>query len=359
MTESSGVPTISVVVATTGRPENVAHLVPLVLADPSVRHLVVVVDGEDDRSMAVLSSLQRRLDRLVFTQIPHSGQLVALELGVHLSDADVVLLLDDDVVPAPDLAARHAQGHRGSVGLVLVGAMPVQLPSGRADVASLLYARDYLTHCAGIEAGEHQVLDRLWLGNISLRRSDCLAIGLHSGDFTASYHADQDLGFRLAEAGLVGRYDPSLDAVHRHRRTGVAFLRDARRRGAGVAHLHQVHPRLGPFDPSMFTEDLPPMLAAIVRRVGSTSVATGSARVLLALASCSRALGWQSARVSLAQVARRIMFVHGATRGEERQLGLEPLAPAGSVTREVRRTPLNRPVPLGPIPEPDEQLAAR
>jgi GT2 family glycosyltransferase len=357
VTASSTIPSISVIVATTGRHENLAQLVPLVLADPSVRHLVVVVDGEDDRSMAVLSELGARFDRLVFTQIPRSGQLLALELGVHLTDAEVVLLLDDDVIPAPDLAASHARGHRGTHGLVLVGAMPVELPARHADVASVLYARDYLTHCARIEAGEHQVLDRLWLGNISLRRSDCLAVGLYSGDFTATYHADSDLGFRLAEAGLVGRYDPSLGALHRHRRSDRAFLRDARRRGAGMAELHQVHPRLGPFDPSTFTEDLAPTLAAIVDHIGASSLATSAARVLLRLASWLGWVGWRSARVSSAQVARRIMFVHGATMGEEPGMGLEPLVPAAPVTSQAHNTAVKPPGLLGPVPQAHEQLA--
>ena len=221
-------PSVSVIVASRGRPENLVRLIPIVLAEGSVRHVVVVVDGEDEESMVVLSSLQPRFDRLVFAQIPRSGQLQALETGVRLTDAEVVLLLDDDVIPAPGLAAAHARGHQDAHGLVLVGAMPVQLPARNPDIGSILYARDYLAHCARIETAEHDVLDQLWLGNVSLRRSDCLSLGLYSGDFTASYHADQDLGFRLAEAGLVGRYDPSLAAVHCHRRSDMAFLHDAR-----------------------------------------------------------------------------------------------------------------------------------
>ncbi len=226
MTTSKITPSISVITATRGRPENLAQLVPIVLAEESVRHFVVVVDGEDDESVALLASLQPHFDRLVFDQVPRSGQLHALEVGVSLTDADVVLLLDDDVVPTPGLAAAHARGHAGEHGLVLVGTMPVQLPARRAGIGSLLYARDYLAHCARLEAGEHEVLQQLWLGNVSIRRSDCVSVGLYSADFTASYHADQDLGFRLAEAGLVGRttraWSPRTD-------TNAPIRRSARR----------------------------------------------------------------------------------------------------------------------------------
>jgi GT2 family glycosyltransferase len=334
MTTSATIPSVSVIMATRGRPENLAQLVPMVLADESVRHFVVVVDGEDDESVALLSSMRPRFDRLVFQQVPRSGQLPALEVGVTLTDADVVLLLDDDVVPTPGLAAAHARGHVGEHGLVLVGTMPVQLPARHADIGSLLYARSYLAHIARIEAGEHDVLDQLWLGNVSIRRSDCLSVGLYSPDFTASYHADQDLGFRLAEAGLVGRFDSSLVAAHRYRRSDPAFLHDSRRRGAGLLHLHSVHERLGPFDPTVFTRDLPAPVAAVVRRIGSSSMAPGVARVFLGLAGALGVVGWGGGRLRLAQVARRIMLFWGATAGE----GAVPVSVAQrKVAAPVRR----------------------
>lgn len=313
----STTPSISVIMATLGRSENLVELVPIVLADDAVRHFVVVVDGEDVDSLAVLAQLRSRFDRLMFAQGPGAGQLRALEIGVALTDADVVLLLDDDVVPTPGLASRHARAHASEVGLVLVGTMPVQLPARRADIGSLLYARDYLAHCAHIESGESQVLDNLWLGNVSIRRAHCVAVGLYSCAFTASYHADRDLGFRLAAAGLVGRYDPSLVAAHRHRRSDPAFLRDARRRGAGLVHLHQVHnERLGPFDPNSFTGDLPAPLGAVVRHLGSGAGAPRIARALLALSAVPGLVGWDSGRLAVAKLARRIMLFWGTTAGE-------------------------------------------
>ena len=316
MTQPSATPTISVITATRGRPQNLAQLVPTVLADETVRHFVVVVDGKDEKSVNVLSSLQPHFDRLIFRSITHSGQMRALEIGVTLTDAEVVLLIDDDVVPTPGLASAHARGHANEDGLVLVGTMPVELVARRPNIASLLYAREYLAHCSRIEAGEQEVLDHLWLGNVSIRRSDCLSVGLHSDDFTASYHADRDLGFRMAEAGLVGRYDPSLVASHRHRRSDRAFLHDARRRGAGLARLHAVHERLGPFDPNFFTQGLPPSVATLVRLVGPSRAAPYIARGLLGLGAALGMVGWRHGRILLAKLSRRIMLVWGTTAGE-------------------------------------------
>jgi GT2 family glycosyltransferase len=289
-----------------------------------VRHLVVVVDGEDPESIAVLSSLQSHDDRLIFEQVAPSGQLHALAVGATLTDAEVVLLLDDDVFPTPGMIAGHARGHLDEQGLVLVGTMPVQLPPNNADIGSLLYARDYLNHLARIATGEHEVLEWLWLGNVSIRRADCLCVGLHSERFTASYHNDRDLGYRLAEAGLKGRYDPSLIAAHRHRRNKRAFLRDARHRGAGLVQLHAVHRHMGLFDPAVFTEGLPAPVATAVRRIGSTGAAPFVARGLLEVGSGLGALGWKTGRNNLAKLSRRLMFLWGATAGEG---PVQPAAP--------------------------------
>ncbi len=302
--------------ATMGRPEHLDELAERVLADAAVRHFVVVVDGDDDASMVTLAGLSRRHERLVFTQVPRGGQLRALETGLSLTDAEVVLLLDDDVFPGPGLAAAHAAAHIGRSGRVVVGPMPVALEAGRADVGSRLYARDYRALVAAMEAGALGVLEHLWLGNVSLRRADALAVGLHSDAFTCSYHADQDLGLRLAAAGLVGVFDPTLVAEHRHRRDDAMFLRDARRRGAGVELLHRLHPDLGPFDPSCFTEDLPSPLGSLVRSVGGSSRAQMAARWVLASSRLVGALGWDGGRVALAKLARRFVLVWGSVAGE-------------------------------------------
>ncbi len=316
MSASARVPSVSVVLATMGRPENLDELTSAVLADVAVRHLVVVVDGEDQASVRELERLGARHERLVFAQVPRAGQLRALETGLTMTDAEIVLLLDDDVFPSAGLPSAHARAHAGRDRLVMVGSMPVRLSGRRADVGSRLYARDYEGLARALGAGERGVLEHLWLGNVSIRRADALAHGLYSASFTASYHADQDLGLRLAEAGLVGRFDETLVAEHRHRRDDRSFLRDARRRGAGLRLLHALHPSLGGFDPSCFTNDLPAPLGPLVRALGATRLAPLAARALLGASRVVGGLGSDGGRVALAKVARRFMLVWGSVAGE-------------------------------------------
>jgi len=303
--------------ATRGRPERMRAAIEAALSDPTAAEMVVVVDGEDD--MATWEALQTMAvgePRLVPLRVARSGQLGALDAGAARATSEVLLLLDDDVLPGPGLATGHARHHAERQGLVVLGSMPVRL--ARAGIGTILYARDYQQFAERLRDGRVSVLDHLWLGNMSMRRTDALGVGLRSEHFTASYHADRELGFRLADAGLVGVFDESLLAVHVHARPEEAFLVDALRRGAGVARLHAVHPeRMGPFSLDELVIDVPAPLRGAVRRIGASGAAPIAARLLLGMGRVCRIAHWQRGEVATAQVARRLLFCRGAVAGEQ------------------------------------------
>ncbi|MDA8034169.1 MAG: glycosyltransferase [Actinomycetota bacterium] len=321
---SAPVPTVAVVLATRGRPHLLAGLADAILADPGATELVVVVDGEPDApdggpsaSLATLTALAATRPRLTAVAIPHAGHLRALEIGVARATAEVVLLLDDDVVPTCNLATGHARRHADRHGLVVVGSMPVALPAGRPGAGTLLYASDYDRHLANLRSGRYAVLDHLWMGNVSLRRLDAERVGLGDTTFRASYHTDRELGLRLAAAGLVGLLDEDLAAVHLHRRSTAAFLNDARRHGAGLAALHDVHgQQLGPFDPATVLHGLPSVLRTVLAEVGASDAALPIARTVAIVGEGLGRLGLSGAARGCAQLARRTMVCHGALHGE-------------------------------------------
>lgn len=308
----------SVVVATLGRPERLPGLVEAVLEDPGTLELVVVVDGPDPGSLAVLDGLARDRPRLRPVSIAHTGHLGALEEGVRRAVGAVVVLLDDDVVPAPGTITGHTEHHRSTAGLVVAGPMPVAVSPGRPPgPGTRLYAAEYDAHVAGLLRGDRQLLDALWAGNLSMRRADCLRVGLRSVDFTCFYHSDRDLGYRLAAGGLVGRFDPRLGAVHLHERTDAAFLRDARRQGFGRRELHRVHVgRLGGFSPGQLIADLPVPVRMAVRLAGSTAAAERIAAALMAVGRRAGSASRPDLQLLAARLARRVMQWRGAVAGD-------------------------------------------
>jgi glycosyltransferase involved in cell wall biosynthesis len=295
-------------------------LVHAVLSDPGALELIIVVDGMDDLdSLPELLRLGRAHDRLRHRQINRVGQNGALDQGVSAARGDVVLLLDDDVLPTIPLATAHARRHAPRDDLVVVGSMPVRVIEGRrADVATRIYARAYNGHCAALIRGDGPVLESLWFGNVSLRREHCLQVGVRSSAFPGSYHADRDFGYRLADAGLTGVFDESLRAVHLHARSAEAFLRDACHQGSGLRMLHQVHPeRLGPFSPELLM-NAPgrPLNFAFRGIVVTAGTRTAVSKALMRMGTLAGRVHLDAAEAFLAKLAQHIMQWHGAVVAE-------------------------------------------
>jgi GT2 family glycosyltransferase len=79
------------------------------------------------------------------------------------------------------------------------------------------------------------------MGNVSLRRSDAIRVGLDEPRMDGRRHEDRELGIRLARAGLRALVVPELVARHDHHRTAEAFAADCRAEGAGLRALHDLH----------------------------------------------------------------------------------------------------------------------
>lgn len=310
--EADTAASVSVIVATHNRRDRIGPLARAVLEDPATLELVLVDDASSDGTDAVIAGLAESDPRIVGLVCCFARQLAALQAGVEIARGDVVLLLDDDVMPEPGLVTGHALRHRDGARQVVVGYMPVAAEM-MDRAASRLYAAEYEATCERIEAGDTGVLDALWGGNVSLRRADALAIGLASAEFQLHYHADRELGYRLSAAGLAGTFDRALRARHLHRRDRDAWLNDARRAGAGLVELHATYPDvLGAFEVTSITGDLGGLLARTIGAVASSRHATAVCRGLWAGSVAARRCHLRRAETVLLRVARRIMRLHGA-----------------------------------------------
>ncbi|WP_432496584.1 glycosyltransferase family 2 protein [Kineococcus auxinigenes] len=245
-------PSTSVVVPTHRRRRALAACLRPLLDDPATGELVVVVDhpasGEDDGTAADVRALSERDARVRLVQVHGAGATGANDAGLRAATGEVVLFIDDDVVAEPGLVTGHARHHLRGKQLVVVGHMPTTVPHPRApgQFATRFYAAEYLG-CVGAwqRHGSEEVLRRLWMGNVSLRRADALRVGLHGdGTFTALRHGDREFGLRCLRTGLTGVYDPSLTSRHAHSRTLEQFRADARRQGAGRVVLAERYPDL-------------------------------------------------------------------------------------------------------------------
>jgi glycosyltransferase involved in cell wall biosynthesis len=306
------IPKVSAVVPTYQRAERLPRLVDAILADEGVSEAVIVVDGSTDGSIEYLRERAATDGRLVPVLTPNSGDAAARRTGIERASGEVILMLDDDVVPEPGLAAGHARHHAQRRGLVVVGYMPVApWPGpGPEPFTADLYSRDYERACLEYERDPDSILTGLWAGNVSLRREDCLRVGLSSPEFGRGYHADRDFGLRCRAAGLTGVFDRSLRAEHRYERDTAAFLRDAYSSGHTRSLAHRVHADVtGPLRPDFYEAGLPGpsrLLVRLARRPPGRRLARGLLFAVLAGAG----------RCRLATVERHAGYVLGAIEGQ-------------------------------------------
>lgn len=209
-------------------------------AEPCVRQIIVV---GSDSVLRSLPSDQRGLVSLV--DAPNRGPNSSRQAGLEAASGDVVLFLDDDVLPDPGLAAGHAAHHAHTEGLVVVGYMPVIKESdGRyATATGELYAREYERRVTSYEQDPDSILRNLWGGNVSLQRHDALRVGVENPSHPGRRHEDQDFGLRCDNAGLHGAFDRKLRATHHYHRSRSAFLRDAWAQGYERTMLRHNDPR--------------------------------------------------------------------------------------------------------------------
>lgn len=246
MSEPAATPTVSVVIPTHRRRERLPLLLDA-LAVEDATEVIVVVNGGDDGSVALLEERAGREPALRPLVIEPAGQVRAMQAGVEVAGGEVVLLLDDDVIPEPGLVSGHAERHSADRDLVQLGYMPVAIPHPRraGQYPVDLYARAYERVCGEYEDDSGAILCGLWAGNVSIRRSDCLRVGLHSDERQSDdyeYHEDRDLGLRCQRAGLHGAFDRRLRARHLYERTPDSFLAVSRNSGASRARVHRAHP---------------------------------------------------------------------------------------------------------------------
>lgn len=261
---------VSVVVPSRGRGGELRRAIEAVLDDPAVVEVIVVIDGPAGAHEAspLLADLPTRTPIRVLVG-DGGGASRARALGAAHASGDIVLFLDDDVIAGPGLAGAHAAHHRRRRRLVVVGSMPVADHLLKRSAAARIYAADYQRVCGTYEASNDAVLLDLWTGNISIRRDDCMRVGMASDAFPYAQHEDREFGLRCRDGGLTGLFDPNLVATHHYVRSPRAFLDLARRQVMATWAMHALHnDTLGPWDPEQYRSGVGPRLRWLVGPAG-------------------------------------------------------------------------------------------
>ena len=224
-------PSFSLIVPTHNRRELLARL----LTGLERQHargarfeVVVAVDGSTDGTDEMLAGLRTAYPLRVVSHA-HGGAAAARNAAIAAASGDVLLFVDDDVIPQDGLIERHLAVHSRDPLAVVAGRMAPppdhELPVWLAWEAAVI-ERHYSRIEAGLVAPSWR---EFWTSNASVRREHALAVGGFDKRFKRE--EDVDLGYRLSTLGLRFYFLPDAVIHHIPDKTLDFWLHQLRERG--------------------------------------------------------------------------------------------------------------------------------
>ncbi len=259
-------PRISVVIATHNRRNSLLRTLQTLFnqdAAPEIYEIVVVADGSADGTAEALRELHPSCALRVLER-PQGGISIARNDGIRAAKGEITLILDDDLLCAPDLIRRHLAAHGNGEPQVVIGAFPVSAESPRTLAAECYRqnARDWEARYAR-DSRLRWPYDAAVEPNTSIHKTVLEKFG--GFDESIPYQReDSEIGMRLWLKGVPFRYLPTVVAHHVvTKRTRDVISRDAVLYGKHDLILARKLPEYRPFSvPARITQGSWSMRAA-------------------------------------------------------------------------------------------------
>ncbi|HKV40747.1 MAG TPA: glycosyltransferase [Blastocatellia bacterium] len=198
-------------------------------AREEILEILVVDDGSSDGTGALISAFVKTCPLPVrYLHQTNSGLAAARNHGIRETRGELILLGDDDIIPAPNTVAEHLSWHRnhrepevGVLGQVVWSPEALSTPFMRWVASGDGYLR--YTH---LRAGQEVDLLSRYFNNTSLKVEFVRSNGGFDEDFRAYGFEDTEFGYRLGKKGMRLLYNPAATGYHLKRLT---FDEDCRR----------------------------------------------------------------------------------------------------------------------------------
>jgi GT2 family glycosyltransferase len=255
-------PAISVVIPTYNRPEALARTLTALARQEGGDPFEVVVcdDGSPEPAAAQVSQAVEMaaqatdgavLARIRLVRQPNAGPAAARNHGAREAAASLLLFLDDDCRPLPDLVATHVQEHRlAGGGDPIQSVEPVAVmghvawdPALRVTPFMELVVRGAQFNYGAIADPERVPFTCFYTANVSLRRTDLAAAGWFDASLPP-YMEDTEFAYRFTAAGGRIVYRPQARVLHEHHVELAAYLDRQRRAGRAAVEVARRHPEL-------------------------------------------------------------------------------------------------------------------
>jgi glycosyltransferase involved in cell wall biosynthesis len=237
-------PRISVIIPTKNRYSTLKKVLQALEKQDCSRYsfeVIVIDDLSTDETPGFLSDFAQRTT-LTFSFFPGKGQSAgaARNIGLAKAKGDLVLFLDCDTIPNPDLVRRHLQFQNRLVKTIDCVMGQVRMDP---DLEIPNQARLWETE---LQAANGNPSDVTWwhfrTANTSMKRAACDLVG--GFDIRLEASEDTELAYRLSKRGVRFYYDASIMATHYHPMSLEEYLRKGEMYGRAIALWYHSSPEL-------------------------------------------------------------------------------------------------------------------
>jgi GT2 family glycosyltransferase len=209
---------VSVVLPTVDRPEAIYNLLRH-LEHQTVAPLEIVVVDQSAAADARLEAYAASNPRVRLHRIAERGLPNARNVGVGLARGDVLLFLDDDSIPDPDLVRFHAERYADRDVSGVGGRVQGGYDSGGSEVGRFRASDGKVIRNFGSTAGCE--VEHLPGGNMSFRRDVFDRVGGFDKAYGGSAIGEEtDFCLRARRAGFRFVFEPRASLEHLHLPTG-------------------------------------------------------------------------------------------------------------------------------------------
>jgi len=203
--------------------------------------VIVSVDGSEDGTAEMLESLHPPYALRWMLQ-PNRGRAAACNAGIRMARGEIVILLDDDMQPAPEFVSGHEAAHRAHPACGIIGAAPVVI-SESSSPSTRYIGTKFNGHLAKLaRPGYSMRLRDFYSGNFSLPRALFERAGGFDESFIEYGNEDLELSERLSRMSVPIVFSPDALAWQRYTKDFAGLARDNLSKGRTAVLLGRKHP---------------------------------------------------------------------------------------------------------------------
>ncbi len=203
--------------------------------------VIVSIDGSEDGTKEMVDVFKTDFSlRSIWDT--NSGRAAACNKAILETIGDILIILDDDMEPSPDLIEAHYTAHQDNMKIGVIGAVPIIVDESSTPIVRYNGAK-FNSHLKKISEPGYKI--RVWdfySGNFSISRGNMFEIGLFNEDFVIYGNEDVELAHRLLESGINIVYSPDAYCIQHYEKDFRGLAKDTIAAGKTAVLLYTKYP---------------------------------------------------------------------------------------------------------------------